>query len=276
MKAVILAGGYGTRLSEETHSVPKPMVTIGGMPILWHIMKYYSAFGFNEFVICLGYKGFAIKEYFYNYWLRQSDITIKNSESGTDITVHKSSTENWEVTLADTGIDVQTGLRIKKIQPYIGNEDFLLTYGDGVSNVDLNALIKQHKSSDKVVTISAVQPQGRFGVLDFDDNTVTSFNEKGKSKYINAGFMIASPELFDYLGKNEPLEFEPFERLVSEKKLGVYKHNGFWKCMDTLSDMKILEGIWKSGNVPWKIWDDGIRQPRGKETENDFCTDAYV
>lgn len=256
MKAVILAGGYGTRLSEETHSVPKPMVTIGGMPILWHIMKYYSAFGFNEFVICLGYKGFAIKEYFYNYWLRQSDVTLKNSETGVDITVHKSSTENWEVTLADTGIDVQTGLRIKRIQPYIGNEDFLLTYGDGVSNVDLNALIKQHKSSDKVVTISAVQPQGRFGVLDFDGNTVTSFNEKGKSKYINAGFMIASPELFDYLGKNEPLEFEPFERLVNEKKLGVYKHNGFWKCMDTLSDMKILEGIWKSGNVPWKIWDD--------------------
>ncbi|MBD5114802.1 MAG: glucose-1-phosphate cytidylyltransferase [Ruminococcaceae bacterium] len=256
MKVVILAGGYGTRLSEETHSLPKPMVTIGGMPILWHIMKYYSAFGFNEFVICLGYKGFAIKEYFYSYWLRQSDVTIKNSETGADIKIHKSSTENWEVTLADTGIDAQTGLRIKKIQPYIGNEPFLLTYGDGVGNVDLNALIAQHKGSDKIVTISAIQPQGRFGVVNFEEDTVTSFNEKGKSKYINAGFMIANPELFDYLGKNEPLEFAPFERLVQEKKLGVYKHDGFWKCMDTLSDMKILEGIWKSGDVPWKIWND--------------------
>lgn len=256
MKVVILAGGYGTRLSEETHSLPKPMVTIGGMPILWHIMKYYSTFGFNEFVICLGYKGFVIKEYFYNYWLRQSDVTVKNSEMGADIKIHKSSTENWEVTLADTGIDVQTGLRIKKIQPYIGNEPFLLTYGDGVSNVDLNALIGQHKGSDKIVTISAIQPQGRFGVVDFDGDTVTAFNEKGKSKYINAGFMIANPELFDYLGQNEPLEFKPFERLVQDKKLGVYKHDGFWKCMDTLSDMKILENIWKSGNVPWKIWND--------------------
>ncbi len=256
MKVVILAGGYGTRLSEETHALPKPMVTIGGMPILWHIMKYYSAFGFNEFVICLGYKGFVIKEYFYDYWLRQSDVTIKNSEVGAEITIHKSHTENWEVTLADTGIDVQTGLRIKKIQSYIGNKPFLLTYGDGVSNVDLNALIAQHKSSDKIVTISAIQPQGRFGVVNFEGNTVTSFNEKGKSKYINAGFMVANPELFDYLGKNEPLEYAPFENLVQDRKLGVYKHEGFWKCMDTLSDMKILEGIWNKGNAPWKIWND--------------------
>ncbi|MCM1054176.1 MAG: glucose-1-phosphate cytidylyltransferase [Bacteroides sp.] len=256
MKVVILAGGYGTRLSEETHSLPKPMVTIGGMPILWHIMKYYSAFGFNEFVICLGYKGFVIKEYFCNYWLRQSDVTVKNSETGADIKIHKSSTENWEVTLADTGIDVQTGLRIKKIQSYIGDEPFLLTYGDGVSNVDLNALIAQHKASDKIVTISAIQPQDRFGAVDFKGDTVTSFNEKGKSRYINAGFMVAEPRLFDYLGKNEPLEFAPFEQLVRDKKLGVYKHNGFWKCMDTLSDLKALESIWKRGDVPWKIWND--------------------
>lgn len=257
MKVVILAGGYGTRLSEETATIPKPMVTIGGMPIIWHIMKYYSSFGFNEFVICLGYKGFVIKEYFYNYWLRQSDITLKTSENGNELTIRKNRTENWEITLADTGIDVQTGLRIKRVQEYIGNEPFMLTYGDGVSNVDLNALLTEHKKSGKTVTITAIQPQGRFGVVDFDsDNTITSFNEKGKSKYINAGFMVAEPELFNYLGKNEPLEFAPFEQLVHEKKLGVYTHNGFWKCMDTLNDKKQLDNIWKSGEIPWKIWED--------------------
>lgn len=257
MKVVILAGGYGTRLSEETQTMPKPMVSIGGMPILWHIMKYYSSFGFNEFVICLGYKGFVIKEYFYNYWLRQSDITLKTSEKGTDIKIHKSHTENWEITLADTGIDVQTGLRVKKIQQYIGDEPFMLTYGDGVSDVDLNALLAEHKKTGKTVTITAIQPLGRFGVVDFEsDNTVISFNEKGKSKYINAGFMIAEPELFDYLGKNEPLEYAPFEKLVEKRKLGVYLHDGFWKCMDTLNDKKMLDGMWKKGNVPWKNWED--------------------
>lgn len=257
MKVVILAGGYGTRLSEETHALPKPMVTIGGMPMLWHIMKYYSSFGFNEFVICLGYKGYIIKEYFYNYWLRQSDITIKTSEQGNDIKIHKSKTENWEITLADTGIDVQTGLRIKRIQEYVNNERFMLTYGDGLSSVDLNALLKQHDASGKTVTITAIQPSGRFGVVDFnEDKTITSFNEKGKSKYINAGFMVAEPGLFDYLGKNEPLEFAPFEQLVHEGRLGVYTHDGFWKCMDTLSDLKIIEGIWNTGDAPWKVWED--------------------
>ena len=257
MKVVILAGGYGTRLSEETQTIPKPMVTVGGMPILWHIMKYYYSFGFNEFVICLGYKGYVIKEYFYNYWLRQSDITLKTSTSGNDIKIHNSSTENWEITLADTGIDVQTGLRIKRIQQYIGDEPFLLTYGDGVSNVDLNALLEQHKRSGKTVTITAIQPQGRFGTLEFDENnSVTSFNEKRGSQYINAGFMAVEPEMFDYLGKNEPLEMGPFERVVEKGQMGVYKHNGFWRCMDTLNDMKQLENIWKSGNIPWKNWDD--------------------
>ncbi len=255
MKVVILAGGYGTRLSEETHALPKPMVTIGGMPILWHIMKYYSFYGFNKFIICLGYKGYIIKEYFYNYWLRQSDITLKTSSNGNEIKIHKNDTENWEITLADTGIDVQTGLRIKNIQKYIGDERFLLTYGDGLSNVDLNGLIRQHIDSGKTVTITAIQPQGRFGVVEFDDmHTITSFNEKGRSKYINAGFMVAEPELFDYLGKNEPLEYAPFEQLVADKKLGVYTHNGFWKCMDTLSDLKILESIWEGGDIPWKLW----------------------
>lgn len=257
MKVVILAGGYGTRLSEATQTMPKPMVTIGGMPILWHIMKYYSAFGFNEFVICLGYKGYVIKEYFYNYWLRQSDITLKTSENGNDIKIHRSRTENWEITLADTGIDVQTGLRIKRIQQYIGDEPFMLTYGDGVSNVNLNALLAQHQNSGKTVTLTAIQPQGRFGALEFDEsNNVTSFNEKGKSQYINAGFMVVEPKIFDYLGENEPLEFAPFEAIVADGKMGVYKHNGFWKCMDTLNDMKQLESIWKSGNIPWKNWED--------------------
>lgn len=259
MKVVILAGGYGTRLSEETATIPKPMVTIGGMPIIWHIMKYYSSFGFNEFVICLGYKGYVIKEYFYNYWLRQSDITLKTSDSGNEQMIRKNRTEKWEITLADTGIEVQTGLRIKRVQEYIGNEPFMLTYGDGVSNVDFNALLAEHKRSGKMVTITAIQPQGRFGVVDFDeDNTITSFNEKGKSKYINAGFMVAEPELFDYLGKNEPLEFAPFEQLVHEGKLGVYTHNGFWKCMDTLNDKKQLDNIWKSGDIPWKVWEDKL------------------
>lgn len=255
MKVVILAGGYGTRLSEETYALPKPMVEIGGKPILWHIMKYYSSFGLNEFVICLGYKGYIIKDYFYNYWLRQSDVTLKTSADGNELRIRKSTAENWEITLADTGDDIQTGLRIKRIQEYIGNERFMLTYGDGVGNIDLNVLLKQHESSDKVVTLTAVQPQGRFGVVDFEkDATVTTFNEKRKGKYINAGFMVSEPQIFDYLGKNEPLEFAPFESLVSERKVGVYTHHGFWKCMDTLSDLKILERIWNRGCAPWKVW----------------------
>lgn len=257
MKVVILAGGYGTRLSEATQTMPKPMVEIGGMPVLWHIMKYYHSFGFNEFVICLGYKGYVIKEYFYNYWLRQSDITLRTSTSGNDVKIHNSKTENWEITLADTGIDVQTGLRVKRIQQYIGDEPFMLTYGDGVSNVDLNALLAEHKRSGKTVTITAIQPQGRFGVLEFDENkSVTSFNEKRGSQYINGGFMAVEPGIFDYLGKNEPLEYGPFERVVEDGQMGVYKHDGFWRCMDTLNDMKQLERIWKSGNIPWKNWTD--------------------
>ena len=257
MKVVILAGGYGTRLSEATQTMPKPMVEIGGMPILWHIMKYYYSFGYTEFVICLGYKGYVIKEYFYNYWLRQSDITLKTSASGNDIKLHNNKTEDWEITLADTGLEAQTGLRIKRIQQYIGDEPFMLTYGDGVSNVDLNELLAEHKRSGKTVTVTAIQPQGRFGVLEFDENkSVTSFNEKRGSQYINAGFMVVEPGIFDYLGKNEPLEFGPFEGLVEDGKMGVYRHDGFWKCMDTLNDMKQLEHIWKSGNIPWKKWTD--------------------
>ena len=257
MKVVILAGGYGTRLSEATQTMPKPMVPIGDMPIIWHIMKYYYSFGFNEFVICLGYKGYVIKEYFYNYWLRQSDITLKTSPSGNDINIRSSKTENWEITLAETGIDALTGLRVKRIQKYIGDEPFMLTYGDGLSDVDLNALIAEHKRTGKTVTVTTVRPDGRFGAVKFDDNNqVLSFNEKGKSQYINAGFMIAEPEIFDYLGENVPLERQPFERIVENGKMGVYKHEGFWRCMDTLVDMKQLEQIWQSGDIPWKNWDD--------------------
>ncbi|KPU44670.1 glucose-1-phosphate cytidylyltransferase [Oxobacter pfennigii] len=256
MKVVILAGGYGTRLSEETRVLPKPMIEIGGMPILWHIMKYYYSFGHKEFIICLGYKGYIIKEYFYNYWLRSSDITLRTLASGNDIKVVHSAVEDWSITLADTGHDVQTGLRIKNIEKYIGNDSFMLTYGDGVSDVDLNALVEQHKNTNNVVTITAIQPQGRFGEVDFDGNKrVSAFNEKRKSKYINAGFMVAEPELFKYLGKNEPLEFAPFEAIVRDGKLGVYPHEGFWKCMDTLSDLNILERIWNGKNVPWKVWE---------------------
>jgi glucose-1-phosphate cytidylyltransferase len=256
MKVVILAGGYGTRLSEATHALPKPMVEIGGMPILWHIMKYYYTFGHREFIICLGYKGHVIKEYFFNYWLRSSNVTIKTSAAGNEIMVHDSAVEDWSVALVDTGIDVQTGLRVKNIQQYVAEGSFMLTYGDGLSDVDLNALARQHSEAGDIVTITAIQPQGRFGVVDFDESKkVSSFNEKGKSKYINAGFMVAEPALFDYLGKNEPLEFAPFEAIVRNGRLGVYTHDGFWKCMDTLSDLKILENMWKSGSVPWKTWE---------------------
>ena len=255
MKVVILAGGYGTRLSEETRVLPKPMIEIGGMPILWHIMKYYYAYGHDEFIICLGYKGDIIKEWFYHYWLRTSDVTMKTTAQGTELQMRRIAAENWSVTLADTGQDVQTGLRIKRIEEYVGGEPFFLTYGDGLSNVDLNALLAQHNRSGNFVTITAIQPQGRFGEVDFNENgQVSSFNEKGRNKYINAGFMVAEPELFGYLGKNEPLEFAPFEALVRDGKMGVYPHGGFWKCMDTLSDLKIIEGIWEGEQVPWKIW----------------------
>lgn len=255
MKVVILAGGYGTRLAEETVSIPKPMVEIGGKPILWHIMKYYASFGFKEFVICLGYKGHIIKEYFYNYWLRFSDVTLKLSAEENTLKLHNSIEEDWKISLIDTGLNSQTGLRIKRIQEYIGKERFMLTYGDGVGNIEIDKLLKNHKESGKVLTITTVQPRGRFGVVNFEaDGTITSFNEKGKSEYINAGYMVAEPELFDYLGANEPLEFNPFNQLTKERKMGVFIHKGYWKCMDTISDLKILEGVWASGDIPWKRW----------------------
>ncbi len=258
MKVVILAGGYGTRISEESHLKPKPMIEIGEKPILWHIMKYYSAFGFNEFIICCGYKGYVIKEYFADYYLHSSDVTFDFSDGGS-MTVHTNVSEPWKVTLVDTGTDVQTGGRIKRITPYIGGERFLLTYGDGVSNVDLRALLAAHEQSDKTVTLTAIQPGGRFGVLDIDGDSVISFKEKGLEDggWVNGGFMAAEPELLDYIESDRTiLERQPLQALSAQRKLGVYKHHGFWQCMDTQRDRQALERMWYKGGAPWKAWED--------------------
>lgn len=261
MKVVILAGGLGTRISEESHLRPKPMITIGDQPILWHIMKYYSAFGFREFVICCGYKGYMIKEYFADYYLHRSDVTFDFSAENR-MTVHSNVAEPWKVTLVDTGLNTQTGGRIKRVEKYVGDEPFLLTYGDGVGTVDLNALLAQHRQSGKTVTLTGVQPGGRFGVLDIaeDSDTVVGFREKAREDggWINGGFMAAQPELFRYLTADEGcvLEREPMEALAAEGKLGVYKHEGFWQCMDTQRDKILLEERWERGGAPWKIWSD--------------------
>ena len=257
MKTVILAGGLGTRISEESHLKPKPMVAIGDQPILWHIMKYYSSFGFNDFVICCGYKGHIIKEYFADYYLHRSDVTFDFSAENR-MTVHANIAEPWRVTLVDTGLNTQTGARVKRVQRYIGGETFLLTYGDGVGDVDLNALLRQHQESGKTVTLTGIQPGGRFGVLDLEGETVTGFREKAKEDggWINGGFMVMNPEVFDYLSPEESciLERTPLETLAHESKLGIYKHPGFWQCMDTQRDKVKLEELWHSGQVPWRIW----------------------
>lgn len=259
MKVVILAGGLGTRISEESHLKPKPMIEIGEQPILWHIMKYYSAFGFNDFVICCGYKGHVIKEYFADYYLHRSDVTFDFSAENRMI-VHANVAEPWRVTLVDTGLKTQTGGRIKRVQKYIGDEPFMLTYGDGVSNVDLDALLEQHRRSGMTVTLTAIQPGGRFGVLDLDGQTVTGFREKAKEDggWINGGFMVMEPEVFRYLSKDEGciLERRPMETLAQEGRLGIYKHNSFWQCMDTQRDRGRLERLWSDRNAPWKIWED--------------------
>ena len=259
MKVVILAGGLGTRISEESHLRPKPMITIGDQPILWHIMKYYAAFGFQEFVICCGYKGYVIKEYFADYYLHRSDVTF-DFTLGNQMTVHSNVAEPWRVTLVDTGLNTQTGARVKRVEKYIGSEPFMLTYGDGVSDIDLNALLAQHRASDKVVTLTGIQPGGRFGVLDLDESqsTVTGFREKAREDggWINGGFMVMEPEVFRYLSAEEGcvLEREPMEALASQGQLGVYKHEGFWQCMDTQRDKGRLEELWNGGHAPWKVW----------------------
>lgn len=257
MKVVILAGGLGTRLSEETVLKPKPMVEIGGQPILWHIMKTYSFFGFNEFVICLGYKGYLIKEYFANYYRHKSDITIDLRDNG--IQVHDSHAEPWKVTLIDTGKETQTGGRIRRIQPYINNETFMLTYGDGLGNVDILKLLEYHKKNKKFLTVTAVQPSGRFGALNLDkENSVVSFMEKpkGDGAWINGGFFVCEPEIFNYIKTDDSIiwEREPMEKIAKDKQMIAFKHESFWKPMDTLRDRMDLEILWESGNAPWKLW----------------------
>lgn len=256
MKVVILAGGLGTRLSEETGIRPKPMVEIGGMPILWHIMKIYSAYGFNDFIICLGYKGYLVKEYFSNYFLHKSDVTISLKDNS--VKIHDSQAEPWNITLVDTGKDSMTGGRIKRIQPHVGNNPFMLTYGDGLSNIDLKALVEYHKKGGKYCTVTSVQPAGRFGALDLsNENEVKSFLEKpkGDGTWINGGFFVCQPEVFSYL-EDDSTVFErvPMERLAADGQMIAYKHEGFWKPMDTLRDKIELEENWHTQKAPWKIW----------------------
>jgi glucose-1-phosphate cytidylyltransferase len=256
MKAVILAGGLGTRLSEETSTRPKPMIEIGGMPILWHIMKIYSAHGINDFIICLGYKGYVIKEFFANYFLHMSDVTF-DMRDNTSV-VHSAKAEPWRVTLVDTGADTMIGGRIKRILPYVQEDPaFCLTYGDGVGDVDVRATIDLHKREGRLATVTATQPPGRFGALVVDGTRVLGFQEKpvGDGGWINGGFFVLSPKVGDYIeGDSVVWEREPLERLASEGQLSVYHHNGFWQPMDTLRDKRHLEALWDSGKAPWKTW----------------------
>ena len=255
MKAVILAGGLGTRISEETHLKPKPLIEIGGMPLLWHIMKIYSAHGINDFVICCGYKGYMIKEYFKNYFLHMSDVTfdIKNNK----MEVHRKFAEPWKITLVDTGINTMTGGRLKQVEDHVKNETFCLTYGDGVANIDIKKLIDFHKKSKCFATLTGVQPPGRFGILDIKNEKVTKFNEKpsGDGDWINGGFFVLEPDVFNYLTDDSSVwEKEPLQTLSIENQLSVFKHTGFWQPMDTVRDQKYLEDLWGAGKAPWKIW----------------------
>ena len=256
MKVVILAGGFGTRLSEETDVKPKPMVEIGGKPILWHIMKSYSSYGFNEFVVLLGYKGYIIKEFFSNYFLHQSDVTIDLANNSME--VHQNESEPWKVTLLETGLNTLTGGRIKRAKDYIGDDDFLLTYGDGLSDVDIAKTVEFHKSHGKNITMTAVQPAGRYGALDIKaDNSISSFKEKpkGDGAWINGGFFVCKPEVLNYIaGDSTTFEQEPLTDLAAEGQLMSFKHDGFWECMDTLRDKTNLCQLWDSDQAPWKQW----------------------
>jgi len=255
MKAVILAGGMGSRLSEETSLRPKPMLEIGGRPILWHIMKLYSAHGVNDFIICCGYKGYVIKEYFANYFLHMSDVTFDIEHN--QMEVHQRFAEPWRVTLVDTGITTLTGGRLKRVKRYLGDDDFCLTYGDGVADVDISKLVEFHKREGKLATVTAVQPPGRFGVLELDGNLIRRFQEKpsGAGSWISAGFFVLSPKAVDYIeGDATPWEKEPMERLAREGELNAFCHDGFWQSMDTLRDRQYLESLWQSGKAPWQVW----------------------
>jgi glucose-1-phosphate cytidylyltransferase len=256
MKAVILAGGMGTRISEETQVRPKPMVEIGGRPILWHIMKLYAHHGVREFIVCLGYKGYVIKEYFANYFIHNSDVTFHLADNRVD--VHQRNAEPWHVTLVDTGEKTQTGGRLKRVKSYIGNETFCLTYGDGLSNVDIAASIKFHESQGRLATVTAITPPGRWGMLTMEDRRITGFSEKppGDGARVNGGFFVLSPKVLDYISGDETVwEREPIERLAAAGELGAFVHEGFWQPMDHLRDKLLLEELWNKGSAPWKVWE---------------------
>jgi glucose-1-phosphate cytidylyltransferase len=255
VKAVILAGGLGTRISEESHLRPKPMIEIGGKPILWHIMKMYSTHGINDFVICLGYKGYIIKEFFANYFLHTSDLTIDMSRNQMEI--HHRKAEPWVVTLVDTGEMTQTGGRLKRVKDYVGDSTFCLTYGDGVSDVPISKTIEHHFFQKRIATVTAIQPPGRYGALEVKDNEVRSFQEKpaGDGAWINGGFFVLEPQVFKYIeGDNSSFEGAPIQQLAKDGQLSAYQHNGFWQAMDTMRDKNHLEELWKSGRAPWKTW----------------------
>lgn len=257
MKVVILAGGFGTRISEESQFKPKPMIDIGGMPILWHIMKLYSCYGYNEFIICAGYKQEVIKKWFGDYFLHTSDLTFDFTKDH-EMIVHKKHAEPWKVTVVDTGLDTMTGGRMKRIKSYVKNEAFLMTYGDGVCDVNIRELIEHHTSQGKLATLTAVRPEGRFGIMDMTGDLIDSFREKSRNDtgWINGGYMVIEPAVFDYIdGDNTTFEREPMERLAVEGNLVNYKHYGFWRCMDTLRDKQKLEELWVSGKAQWKVWE---------------------
>ncbi|MBT5471762.1 MAG: glucose-1-phosphate cytidylyltransferase [Nitrospina sp.] len=255
MKAVILAGGLGTRLSEETIVKPKPMVEIGGRPILWHIMKIYSHYAVNDFIVCLGYRGFMVKEYFANYFLHMSDVTFDMANNKME--VHHANAEPWKVTLVDTGDNTMTGGRLKRIASYVGDDDFCFTYGDGVADINIKELIDFHNTQGTLATVTSVQPPGRFGALDIEHGKITAFKEKpqGDGASINGGFFVLSPQVFDYIDNESTIwENEPLEKLASEGQLSAYQHRGFWQPMDTLRDKAQLNELWESGKAPWEIW----------------------
>ncbi len=257
MKTVILAGGFGTRISEESRFKPKPMIEVGGMPVLWHIMKEYTRYGYREFIICAGYKQEVIKKWFADYFIYNSDITFDFSQ-GNQMTVHNSYTEDWKVTIVDTGLNTMTGGRIKRVKSYIGNETFMMTYGDGVADIDIGKLVETHRKHGKLATLTAVQPEGRFGVMDMEGDQIKSFREKSQTdvNWINGGYMVLEPEVLDYIeGDETSFEREPLEQLAQEGQLMSYRHKGFWRCMDTLQDKQRLEELWNSGNAPWKTWE---------------------
>lgn len=258
MKVLILAGGLGTRLGEETTIRPKPMVEIGGFPILWHIMKTYSHYGFNDFVVMCGYKSEVIKDYFVRYYMNHSDVTVDLSTN--EVEVHRTKSEPWKITLVDTGLKTMTGSRIKKVESYVKNEPFMLTYGDGVSDVNIEKVIASHKKSKKIATVTAVQLAGRFGALDFDaQGSVSGFTEKpqGDGSWINGGFFVLQPEVFNYIPDGEDViwEREPLNHLVADSQLNAYKHDGFWQPMDMMRDKEMLNKLWDTNNAPWRVWD---------------------